>query len=70
MLPLPSGPPGLAHGVGDGDDTSATGPGRSNSTGGTTGCPTAGFTVATGKTTTVTFVVTNDVCTITVAGPV
>jgi hypothetical protein len=41
-----------------------------DSTGGTTGCPGAGFTVASGRTTTVTFAITNDVCTIAIAGPV
>lgn len=58
---LPSAPPGN-YTV---SDVSFT-----NSTGGTTGCPAAGFPVATGKTTTVTFAITNDACTITVSGPV
>ena len=39
------------------------------STGDTVGCPTAGFTVATGKITTVTFAITNDVCRVSVSGP-
>jgi hypothetical protein len=36
----------------------------------TQGCPEVRFTVATGQTTTVTFTITNDVCAVTVAGPV
>jgi hypothetical protein len=40
-----------------------------SSTGDTVGCPTAGFTVATGLTTTVTFTITNDVCRVSVSGP-
>ena len=35
----------------------------------TQGCPSAGFTVATAETTTVTFAINNDVCTVTVSGP-
>jgi hypothetical protein len=39
------------------------------STGATGGCPTVGFTVAAGLTTTLSFAITNDACTIAVAGP-
>lgn len=39
------------------------------STGDTLGCPAADFTVATAKTTTVTFAINNDVCSVRVSGP-
>jgi hypothetical protein len=40
-----------------------------NSAGNTSGCPAVGFTVATAQTTTVTFSVTRNVCSIVVTGP-
>jgi hypothetical protein len=40
-----------------------------NSAGATTGCPPVSFTVATAKTTTVTFSITNDVCNVKVGSP-
>jgi hypothetical protein len=40
-----------------------------DSGGRTTGCPAIGFTVADGKTTTVTFTITNDVCKVTASAP-
>jgi hypothetical protein len=40
-----------------------------SSTNETRGCPTVNVTVASGKTTTVTFAITNDVCSATVSGP-
>jgi hypothetical protein len=35
----------------------------------TQGCPNASYTVATARTTTVTFIINNDVCTVSVSGP-
>jgi hypothetical protein len=40
-----------------------------SSTNDTVGCPTAGFTVATGRMTTLTFAITNDVCRVSVSSP-